>query len=174
MHNEEMQLHQMIANSLASSAQAKRSASKIRALMRQTSAPTSSSSLRMTGLHSTVATTASTTYYYATGNFSTGVHNIQIYYRIKYDIGSSGSINCVYYNVWTATNQYSNGTLYWSWIDWAANYDGPCTLLTSAGDSTSLNWTGGSGNKFTTDVNDSSSCNEVYGTDYQGWVYIYS
>jgi len=109
----------------------------------------------------------------ATGSFNT-YHSAYADYSITYNNDTAdGSLNVTHYSLWLSSTPSS--TLYWNWIDWANNeYVPGCPMigLSSDKDSVSLAWSGGTGNKFTTDINDSSACNEILGTDYQGWVIL--
>jgi len=109
----------------------------------------------------------------ATGSFNT-YHSAYADYSITYNNDTAdGSLNVTHYSLWLSSTPTS--TLYWNWIDWANNeYVPGCPMigLSSDKDSVSLAWSGGTDNKFTTDINDSSACNEIFGTDYQGWVVL--
>lgn len=109
----------------------------------------------------------------ATGSFKT-YHNAYADYSISYNNDTAnGTLNVTHYSLWLSSSPSS--TLYWNWINWANNgYVPGCPVvgLSTSKDSVSLAWNGGTGNKFTTDINDSSSCNDILGTDYQGWVVL--
>ncbi len=116
--------------------------------------------------------TPNVSYLTADGSFNT-YHNAYADYQITYSNNTyNGTVNVSHYQVWLS--QIPSSAIYWNWINWAGNgYTAGCPNIGAGqqnADSYSMNWSGGSGQNFTTDVNDCSSCNYFCGTDYQGYV----